>query len=340
MTNNNIKSWIGEGLKAANSWNFNIINILRTIIEDDNCVCYIPLSYTKERETNPDPRVHFNPIEAGKTIIATGIQSNQERFNFSITGSVDVYVEYENEDESIELVPKKVFRTYTIIRDGKPTIDYIVAKLSEDTFNNLRSVGVLYYNGQKVLKNHKYIPTCLYKIMLKDVPVISLAWAQPTQIGLYDNLVKENHYANTLKELNKKIKEYKDIYPAPTFNVSDDYYTEQYNGETKIKTGEKVNCVVYKVKDDKQVVQEYLDRAINLEQAIIEKSKVNSILKKIRFINRCVIWAIETSKEKGSYNWSELELIPRSKEKYRQTCKVILNDKDIELIREEYKMEI
>ena len=336
----NIKSWIGEGLKAANSWNFNIINILRTIIEDDDCVCYIPLSYTKERETNPDSRVHFNPIEAGKTIIATGIQSNQERFNFSITGNVDVYVEYENEDGTVSLVPKKVFRTYTIIRDGKPTIEYIVAKLSKETFDNLRNAGVLYYNGNKVPENHQYIPTFLYKIMLKDVPVISLAWAQPTQIGLYDNLVKENHYANTLKELNKKIKQYKEEGQTLIANGDDIYYTEQYNGETKIKTGEKVNCVVYKVKDDKQIIQEHIDNAINLEHATIEKSKVNNILKKLRFINRCVIWAIETSKEKGSYNWLELELVPRSKEKYRQTCRVILNDKDIELIREQYQMEI
>ena len=92
------QEWIGKGIKnlVKGSPNANVINILRSLIEDENCICYIPLSYASEKKTTSDPKIHFNPIEAGKTITATAIQSNQERFNISITGEVDVFVEYEN----------------------------------------------------------------------------------------------------------------------------------------------------------------------------------------------------------------------------------------------------
>ena len=160
-----MKKWIGKGLKnlVKDSPNLNVINILRSLIEDKDSVCYIPLSYISERKTNLDPKVHFQPIESGKTIVVKSITSHRERFNFSISGEVDVYVEYEN-NGIVELVPKKIFRTYTIIRDGKLAIDYIIAKLSKSAFEELKNAGVLYYNGQQVLDNHTYISTFLYKV--------------------------------------------------------------------------------------------------------------------------------------------------------------------------------
>lgn len=324
-TNFEIKEWIGKGLKhlVPGSPNLNAINILRSLIEDDNCICYIPLSYAAEKKTTTDSKIHFNPIEAGKTIAATSIQSNQERFNFSVTGEVDVYVEYDNEDGTIRLEPKKIFRTYTIIRDGELTIDYIVAKLSEDTFNDLRNAGILYYNGIKVPENHNYVPEFLYKIVLKDIPLISLAWAQPDNIGLYEYLDMENKLSNTLKEVNSLFKKFKEEgQVVPTSFEDSIYYNEGYYGEEKIGNKKLVECVVYEVKNENEIIKEYIEACTNITEASKIKKEINKKLKNIRFINRCVTWAIELSKNKGNYDWSELEKLPRTKEKYAQYCTV------------------
>lgn len=336
------QDWIGKGIKnlVKGSPNLNVLNILRSIIEDENCICYIPLSYSAEKKTTTDPKIHFNPIEAGKTIVATSIQSNQERFNISITGEVDVYVEFENEDGTIRLEPKKIFRTYTIIRDGKLTIDYIIAKLSEDTFNDLRNAGVLYYNGVEVANNHQYIPDFLYKIKLIDIPIISYAWAQPMQIGLYENLNMENKLSNTLKEVNKLIKKFKEEGQiVPTFPEDSIYYSEPYISDER--NGEKIlcECIVYEVKNENEVIQEYVDKCINIVEATKVKKEINKKLKNIRFVNRCVVYAIESSKTKGNYDWSEMFKIPRSKEKYCQTTMVPGLGKMYELKRINYKKE-
>lgn len=337
-----MNKFIGKGLKGLvkGSPNLNVINIIRSLIEDPECICYIPTSYAAEKKITKDPRIHFNPIESGKTISATAIQSNQERFNFSLTGEVDVYVEFENEDGSIRLEPKKIFRTYTIIRDGKLTIDYIIAKLSEETFNDLRNAGVLYYNGVAVADNHSYISDFLYKIKLDNIPIISYAWAQPMQIGFYDNLDMENKLSNTLKEVNKIIKSFKeDGQIIPSFPEDSIYYNEPYYGEER--NGNKIlcECVVYEVKNEKEVIQECIDKCINILEATKVKKEINKKLKNIRFINRCVMFAIELSKTKGNYEWSEMTLIPRSKDKYFQTTMVPGLGKMYELKRINYKKE-
>ena len=336
------QEWIGKGIKnlVKYSPNANVINILRSLIEDENCICYIQLSYSAEKKTTTDSRIHFNPVEAGKTIMATSIQSNQERFNISITGEVDVYVEFENEDGTVRLEPKKIFRTYTIIRDGKLTIDYIVAKLSEDTFNDLRNAGVLYYNGVKVAPNHLYVSEFLYKVQLNELPVISYAWAQPIQIGLYENMDMENKLSNTLKEVNKIIKKFKEEGQIiPTFPEDSMYYNEPYLGEER--KGDKVlcECIVYEIKNENEVIQEYIDKCVNIIEATKVKKELNKKLKNIRFINRCVVFAIESSKTKGNYNWSEMVKIPRTKEKYCQTTTVPGLGKMYELKRINYKKE-
>lgn len=336
------QEWIGKGIKnlIKGSPNANVINILRSLIEDENCICYIPLSYAAEKKTTTDSKIHFNPIEAGKTITATGIQSNQERFNISITGEVDVYVEYENENGSVKLEPKKIFRTYTVIRDGKLTINYIIAKLSEDTFNDLRNAGVLYYNGVPVAENHEYVSDFLYKVKLDELPIISYAWAQPMQIGLYENMDMENKLSNTLKKVNKLIKQFKDEgQTVPAFPEDSIYYNEPYLGEER--KGDRIlcECIVYEIENEEKVIDEYIDKCVNIVEASIVKKEINKKLKNIRFINRCIIFAIESSKTKGNYDWSETFKIPKTREKYAQTCQVPGLGRMYELKRIVYKKE-
>ena len=334
------QEFIGKGIKnlVKGSPNANVINILRSIIEDENCICYIPFDYAKEKSKTTDSKIHFNPIESGKTIVAKSIVSNQERFNFSINGEVDVYVEYENEDGTIRLEPKKIYRTYTIVRDGKLTIDYVIAKLSEETFNDLRHAGVLYYNGVPVADNHCYIKDFLYKIKFTDLPIVSYAWAQPLQIGWYKNMETENLLANTLSEVNKLIKKFKaEGQTVPSFPEDSIYYAEPYSPSEKTGDTVECECIVYEIPNDKKVADEYINRCTNIIEATKIKKEINSELRNLRFINRCVAYAIECSSTKGNFNWSELTLVPRSKEKYFQTTEVAGIGKMYELKRTVYK---
>lgn len=335
------QSFIGKGLKnlVKGSPNLNVLNILRTLIEDENCECYIPFKYSTEKKTSKDPRIHFMPIESGKKIKVTTIQSNKERFNFSITGEVDVYVEYEGDNGTIELLPKKIFRTYTIIRDGKLTIDYIIAKLSEDTFNELRHAGVLYYNGVEVFENHKYIPEFLYKIKLTDIPLVSYSWAQPQQIGLYANLYEENELSNTLTEVNKIIKMHQSNGQViPSEDENSIYYNEPYLGEERNGCKVKCECVTYEVKNEKNVNQEYIDIANkDIASAVKIKKMINKSLRDLRFIDRCIVMAIELSSTKGNFNWSESKVTGRSILTENRTTEVPGLGRMYELTRKSYE---
>ena len=44
------QEFIGKGIKnlVKGSPNANVINILRSIIEDENCICYIPFDYANQ----------------------------------------------------------------------------------------------------------------------------------------------------------------------------------------------------------------------------------------------------------------------------------------------------
>lgn len=335
------QTFIGKGLKGLvkGSPNLNVLNILRSLIEDESCECYIPAKYSTEKKTSKDPRIHFMPVESGKKIKVTKIQSNKERFNFSITGEVDVYVEYEGNNGTIELLPKKIFRTYTIIRDGKLTIDYIIAKLSEETFNELRNANVLYYNGVEVAKEHKYVSEFLYKIKLTEIPLVSYAWAQPQQIGLYANLNEENELSNTLSEVNKIIKKHQSEGQVITNDFEDSiYYNEPYLGEEH--NGDKIecDCISYEVKNEKNINQEYLDKAnIDINNATKIKKLINKQLTDLRFIDRCIVFAIELSSTKGNFNWSEPTTTGRTIIVENRKCEVAGLGRMYELTRKSYK---
>ena len=337
------QNFIGKGLKGLvkGSPNLNVLNILRSLIEDDDCICYIPMDYSREKNTTTDSKIHFIPIEAGKVIVAKSIQSNKERFNFSINGEVDVYVEYEQEDGTVKLLPKKIFRTYTVIRDGKLMMDHIVAKLSKDTFETLRNADVLYYNGIEVSKTHEYVPEFLYKVKLTNIPIVSYAWAQPQQIGLYGNLEEENKLSATLTEVNNIIKTFKENgEELPTFGENDIYYNEPYLGEERNGNKVKCECIVYEVTDNKEVINEYIDKAsISLLEATKVKKEINKKLTQLRFIDRCIVMAIEQSSTKGNFNWSEPKTSGRTIIKESRTCEVPGLGKMYELKRTSYEKE-
>jgi len=340
-----MRDFIGMGIKPIGP-NFNVINILRTLIEDPECIAYIPHDYVRGtvNRMSPDPKVHFLPSEAGKPMKVVSITSNQERFNFSLLCLIPVMVEKMDEEGKVTLNPMEVYRQYTIIRDSNLTIEYIYAKLSAEAFETLRDTGVLYYSdGTQVSVHHIYSSNAIYKVSFRDVPIISLNWAQPVRIGLYNLLKRDAYISKEVTFLNQNIKKLKAEGQHLIGSMSLNIYQEErtYNPDSSSKsTKVKVPCIVYEV-DDPSIDDIQFTEYYDIKEASDQLSKIKSEQKDIRFISRCIIMAIENTKKKGSYEWSDLEKVPRSKDKYRQYATVELpNGESIVLKRTIYDKEI
>ena len=340
------KVLIGEGLKPQGP-NLCVLNVMRSLLEDKDSVVYIPQDYVLGTlKQKFDSKVHKNPVEAGEPIVVTSIQSHAERFNFSLSGTVKVMVEDELPDGTVNLVQKKIFRTYNIIRDGKLTINYLVCKLSEESFNNMKEAEILYYNGVKVPMSHNYQPNFLYKVVLDTIPLISLNWAQPYQIGLYKYLLEELTLVDEQTRLNALIKSYKaEGQTLPVLKTESEYYqekedTEYDNSEVVIYDAD---CVVYRLKYKKvagvsgDVFKATYPDLVSATHALRE---IKERLRDIRFVYRCIVWAIEHSAKKGSYKWSESYNIPRSNGKVGQTAEVPYDNEVLTLERVTFKKEV
>lgn len=338
-----VTNMIGEGLKPEGV-NLNVLNILRSLIEDKESIVYIPQDYKRGSSSGYyDSKVHMMPSESGKPIKVIDISSNQERFNFSVLGLVDVIVEVENEDGSVDLVPKKVYRQYNIVRDGKLTMDYVVANLSEDSFYNLREAGILYYNGAEVPTNHKYVPGFVYKVKLEGLPIVSCNWARPIALGLYDYMTTDADATEQLKVVRSVLKAYKDegqILPPGDSSIYIESNEKREGISDKNETYD-ANCVVYEIPDyvsdtfDEETIRGIYPDIRTLESY---RKKLSDIQKTCRFNSRCIIMAIENSKNKGNktFEWSELAKVPRSKNKMRQECMVDIYNKSVRFTRTEY----
>lgn len=330
-----MKKFIGEGLKSSGV-NLNVLNVLRTLVEDTDSVVYLPYGYKNATVRTSDPRVHMVPIEAGRPVRVLSLKSNKERFNFSILCSVDVMVEFYDGD-MIKLVPKKVFRTYNVIRDGKLEINRFSVKLSKSLYEDLRAAGILYYNGARVMENHEYSENFIYKVDLSTIPLVSVNWAQPVNIGLYDMMKEDLEISEKLKVL-KKIR---NKFDKPSEVVEDEYYTESYtSGDySEPSLGSEVDCCTYSIVGFKpQYKESDFDGMFSSYNDINEYIKnLTSIQNNDRFMSRCIIFAIGFTKKLGSFEWSDLEDVPRSKDKKRQFAKVNVNGEEITLERRIYK---
>lgn len=343
-----MKSWkfIGEGLKPTGV-NKNVLNILRTLIEDENSTVYLPQDYKRgSKSYGGDPRVHFNPSEAGKPMQIVSLTSHQERYNFSIVGLVDVKVEYPQNDGTVKLSPRKVFRTYNIIRDGQLEIESLVCKLSEDSFKALVESELLYYNGGIVPPNHRWDPDFIYRLDLTEIPLVSVNWAQPVHIGLYRYMLDDLLLSDELSVL-RKIKKTM-LSPVGSDDSENEVYNEAVSyGSSKSETKETytADCLVYDLPeisvDGYEGKEELLSERYPTYKELSDRmSELSKRQKNVRFLVRSMIYAIEATKKQGSYDWSELALVPRSKEKYYQTTFIDIEGVKVKLRRMSYKKNV
>jgi hypothetical protein len=100
-----------------------------------------------------------------------------------------------------------------------------------------------------------------------------------------------------------------------------------------------VDCIVYRIlqfnkikltDDDRRYILSLCKSYAQTREYI---RKWTRVLNDIRFKIRCIIFAIEWSKKKGSYQWSELKRLPRSKDKMYQETVIKYGNKDIVMQR-------
>ena len=300
-----IRDFIGSGVSEEGP-NKNVINILRLLTEDPDSTLYIPYNYVASKlDRSSDPRVHFPPKESGRPMKVVTLTSNQERFNFSVTCLADVKVEYPTPEGLTKLLDKKVWRTYSIIKDGKLYVDKMAVELSEDAYSHLIDLGVLMLGDTKISTDYEYDPTAVYTLDLSDIPLISSNWARPNVLGFHKMLLDCQRTSDMLKQAKKMLKESK---PADIQESSADgeIYQEsiQYHGSAK---GEKVECVTYTILENPGYTESKYNES---DYKAIQKdvNTLSSKLEDMRFKCACIKWAIESAKShrKSSYEWSDV----------------------------------
>lgn len=173
------RRFIGSGLKAVGP-NHSVLNVLRLLIEDKGSVLFIPKgAYKRGGELTVDPAVIQGNGE--RVLEVLDLISSNERHNFSLRTLKDVRVLPRNEKG--EVIPnakpedKKVFRAYNVIRDGNLVLAELEARLSPESFTQLVAAGV-------IKADTKYEAARTYTLDLRNLKMISPAWAKPATLGL------------------------------------------------------------------------------------------------------------------------------------------------------------
>lgn len=308
-----MKNYIGEGLKSSGP-NLNVINVLRVFIEDEESVLYIPADYERGSRKRVDTNVHHGHRYAPVAMQVDDFVGSLDRFNFSVRGLKPVTVEIDG-----QMVPKKVFRSFNIVRDGKLFIERLEAKLSQSAYELLTQAGLVFDQvGRQVDPEQSLMLDYIYTIDLKGLPIVSNQWAKPNQMKLYDMLELDIALTERLKGLNKLLKEYKLRERVSESTQQSDIYIEssKYNSEQPSDSYE-ANCVEYRVKVkkpkfDEKVLREQFPDFETVSRQVKHDKKYREYL---RFTYRAVILAIEESKKQGSYEWTEEKPLPRSNKK-------------------------
>lgn len=321
-----MRDFIGTGIAEAGP-NKNVINILRVLVEDENSTVYIPYNYIAEKQDrSKDPRVKFPAKESGRPMQIVDIQGHKERFNFSVNCLVDVKVQYpENPgpNDEIEFVDKKIWRTYSIVRDGELAVNTIVAKLSEQSYKDLRDAGdILYIGDTLVTENMKYDPDMIYNVNLTGLPVVSYNWARPDALGFAEMLYEQQRLSAKMTQIKKYLKENN----IKTSSDSDNnIYTEAISDYSSTSSGKTVECVTYTVLNRPGFVEPKYESS-----SAEDYHATNSKLKDLSFRCACIKWAIETAKSnrRSPYEWSEIYQKKSGSSKYYQETVVKIDGQD------------
>lgn len=300
--------FIGTGLSVGT--NKNVVNILRSLVEDENCVAYVPYDYIAAKTgREKDPAVHYLPKEQGRPMQIIDMVAHKERFNFSVKCLVDVMVEVQ-EQGSTELKRMKVWRNYNVVRDGQLVMDHIAAKLSKEVWEDYRKCGDILWIGdaRPVNDTDTYDAEFAYTIRFTDLPngdnettslpIVSSNWARPNKLKFHNMLLEASRLREQVKQAKKVLKE--NNIPAKTFESSDVYKENVgYGGD---KLGTTAQCVTYTILENPG----YKTPKFESSDPAEDLYRMNKRLADLDFRCACIKWALETSVKKNSYEWSDM----------------------------------
>ncbi|HSI20573.1 MAG TPA: vWA domain-containing protein [Verrucomicrobiae bacterium] len=276
------RKFIGGGLKPSGP-NHCVLNAIRVLVEDPGNVVYIPKgAYKRSGVLKVDPNVIENPH--GRTLKVTGLQSKDDRFNFSLKTQKDVKVLPEGGGAPVD---KKVWRNYNIILDGNLHLPELEATLSTESFTQLQEAGV-------IAEGEAYSPTRTYTLNLRNLKMISSAWANPRNLGLVNLLMEEAELEVEQTALNAHAKSFG---ATSTAREDDDVYIER--GKTPegiVPEMYSANCVEFRLMGYK--TRTYDVSGLSLEEAKTRVQAVRQRLMHVRYLVRSITFAMEQTGSK------------------------------------------
>ncbi len=295
------RKFIGAGLKPVGP-SHNVLNILRSLIEDEGNVVYLAKdSYKRGGLATRDPRVIENPL--GRSLQVMGYMSQEDRFNFSVLTLKDVKVL--PEDGNGSPVDMKIWRSYNIIRDGNLVTPKLEARVTESTFNELRAAGCI--NG-----GEKYRDTKVYPLDFAGIKLVSPNWAQPANLGLVQLLREEAALMAEQKALNAKKKALaaaSGIIPADSeAGIYREKATTVADAVLEYYDAPSMYIELYGHKAPEADVSRYA----TYEEVNARVKAVRQRLVTVRFIIRAMTFAMHVTKSRA-IAWGPVTAMPRTK---------------------------
>ncbi|MCC7522880.1 VWA domain-containing protein [Candidatus Uhrbacteria bacterium] len=292
------KRFIGTGLKPVGP-NHSVLNVLRVLIEDKGSVLYIPKgAYKRGGELTVDPAVLQGSGE--RTLEVLDMISTEDRFNFSLRTTKDVKVL--PRDEKGEVIAnatpenKKVYRTYNVIRDGNLVLPELDARLSQESFDLLVEAGV-------IKAGTKYEAAKTYTLNLRDLKLISPAWAKPATLGLVSLMRQEKDLEAAQKALNARKKELVAGGYKPKADEESEFYREQSKKDEARET-DTYTATTVELRLMKYEPKAFDASALSWEEANELVKETRRDLSIVRFKIRATTFAMERCKKQASIKWS------------------------------------
>lgn len=275
------RKFIGAGLKPTGPSHC-LLNVLRVLVEDERNKVYVPAgAYKRIGLMTRDLNVIESPL--GKTLEVVRITGNDTRFNFSLLCLKEIDV---NLPEGI--VSRKVWRYYTIIRDGNLNLPELKARLSEDGFEILQTAKV-------IGTNEVYSATRTYDLNFKNIKMVSSAWANPIDLRLVPLLQEEKELEAQQTALNARVKSF-------GRELAEDSLI--YREKAEVVDGVTVDtyeapCVEIRLMGYKAAGDLLHISNMGYEEAVARVKEVRQRLNAVRFIIRCIVFAMEATKSRA-----------------------------------------
>jgi hypothetical protein len=171
-----------------------------------------------------DNEVKMTMVDQGYPI--SDFTWNEERANLSALIKIDVNLKLPENNVGLSEIPSFVFRNYTIIKDGILNVTTLPIEINKDTFNELKSHGVVNYNFEELEDmGDGYRYTILD---ISDLPIVNKYRTKSVKCSVMSEEVNSlTRLKFSLKYLGYLKKKYNVVSTSPSARMN--YTAEQLN---------------------------------------------------------------------------------------------------------------